>query len=149
MASSPSHTAPASDRYPLPGGQSDVLTFLAAHQTGSLFRLVADSGESVDLPDEMVSVIGDVAREMSRGYEVAVVPRERAVTTQDAAEILGVSRPYLVKLLESGQMPFHRAGTHRRVLLQDVLDYKEQRDRNRRESLRALTEESQSMGMEY
>ena len=149
MTSSMSHAAPAPDRYPLPGGPSDVLAFLAAHQTGSLFRLVADSGESVDLPDEVVAVIGNVAREASRGYEVAVVARERAVTTQDAAKILGVSRPYLVKLLESGQIPFHRAGTHRRVLLQDVLDYKEKRDQVRRDSLRALTQESQSMGMEY
>ena len=149
MTSSMSHAAPAPRRRPQAAAPADVLAFLADCLSDIPYKLVSDSGESVDLPDEMVSVIGDVAREMSRGYEVAVLSRQRAVTTQEAADILGVSRPYVVKLLESGQMPFHHAGTHRRVELQDVLDYKEKRDQVRRDSLRALTQESQSMGMEY
>ena len=147
MSNPKSHSAPLATPYPLAGGVDDVLAFLSAHGSDESLTLLAPSGESVALPASMIDALGDVAREASRGYEVTVIAHDKLISTQDAADILGVSRPHLVKLLESGDMPFHLAGTHRRVRLEDVLAYKAERDGVRRESLRKLTEESQLMGL--
>ena len=69
------------------------------------------------------------------------------LTTQQAAALLGVSRPFFVKLLESGALPFHVTGTHRRVYLKDLSTYKEQRDRERRKALDQMAKETEELGL--
>lgn len=69
------------------------------------------------------------------------------LTTQQAAALLGVSRQFFVKLLESGALPFHVSGTHRRVYLKDLLTYKEQRDRERRKALDQMAKETEELGL--
>jgi excisionase family DNA binding protein len=87
------------------------------------------------------------ARELASGNAIAILPLNKDLTTQEAADILNVSRPYLIKLLEQGDIPYVKTGTHRRVRLSDVLTYKHVRDAERRRALAKLTQLSQDMGI--
>lgn len=110
-------------------------------------KLRAPSGEEIELPHSVFEVLVRVVHEMARGNAVRVLPVHTELTTQQAAEILGVSRPYLVGLLEEGEVPFRKVGSHRRVRLDDLLVYKDKRDRDRRDALNQLTAESQKLGL--
>lgn len=83
---------------------------------------------------------------MEAGKTVSVVAEHHELTTQRAANILGVSRPFLVHLLEDGQLPFHRVGSHRRVYLADLLEFKAKRDRARRAAIKRLAREDMAAG---
>lgn len=113
--------------------------------------LRSSNGESDELvlPGHVVQILLDVLAEMAQGNAVSLVPYHQEISTQDAANLLNVSRPFLVRLLEKGEIPFRKVGTHRRVKLQDVLAYKEQVDNQRRKALDELTQLSQDEGMGY
>ena len=83
--------------------------------------------EQVEIPAELHQVLRQVVEAMRRGLAVTVVPQTMVLTTQQAADLLGVSRPTLVKLLNTEQIPYERIGTHRRIQLRDLLTYREQR----------------------
>ena len=83
---------------------------------------------------------------MEAGKAVSVVAEHHELTTQRAANILGVSRPFLVRMLEAGKLPFHMVGSHRRVYLSDLLDYKAKRDRARHQAVRRLAREDLEAG---
>ena len=85
----------------------------------------ASVGEQVELPPEVYRVLRQVVEAMSKGLAVTVAPQAQTLTTQQAADLLGISRPTLIRLLEGGRIAFERVGTHRRVLLRDVLAYRE------------------------
>ena len=117
-------------------------------EEGGEVRLVAPSGEELRLPDSVYEVLARVVRELARGNGVSVLPVDAELTTQQAADLLNVSRPHLIKLLEEEHaIPFHRAGRHRRVRLSDLLEHKRKRDEERRESLRKLTQDAQEAGL--
>ncbi len=80
---------------------------------------------------------------------MSVVPVHAELTTQEAAQMLGVSRPFFVQMLEKGDIPFHKIGTHRRVRYRDVIDYKKRLDAQRREALETLAEQAQALDMGY
>ena len=105
------------------------------------------TGDEVELPAGLASMLSRAAEMMADGYDVAVVPHQTEVTPRQAAELLNISRPYLVSLLDRGEIPFHRVGTHRRMRLPDVLDYKRQRDSARDAELQRLSELSREMGI--
>ncbi len=83
---------------------------------------------------------------MARGQAVTVVPVGKLMTTQQAADVLNVSRPYLIQLLDEGRIPFTKTGTHRRIRFDDVMTFRERRDAKRSEALRLLTQEGQATG---
>ncbi|MGH9356827.1 MAG: helix-turn-helix domain-containing protein [Terriglobia bacterium] len=72
---------------------------------------------------------------MEEGQAITIIPASHELTSQEAADLLGVSRQYIVRLLEDGRLPFHRTGTHRCIYFQDLMGYKKERDRQRREAL--------------
>jgi excisionase family DNA binding protein len=80
-------------------------------------KLVGPGGEEVELSDALFHVLRQAVHHLSRGNSVAIAPLHRELTTQQAADLLNVSRPYLVQLLEEGHIPFTKTGTHRRVRL--------------------------------
>lgn len=113
--------------------------------------LRGNNGESDDLvlPGHVLQILLDVLSEMSQGNAISLIPYHQEVSTQEAANLLNVSRPFLVKLLEHGDIPFRKVGAHRRVLLQDLLDYKERIDQQRSQTLDELGQFSQDEGMGY
>ncbi|PTB93972.1 DNA-binding protein [Marinobacter sp. B9-2] len=113
--------------------------------------LRGSNGETDELvlPGHVIQILLGVLSEMSRGNAISLIPHHQELSTQEAANLLNVSRPYLIGLLEKGDIPFRKVGAHRRVLLTDVLTYKENVDQQRRETLAELTALSQDEGMGY
>lgn len=109
--------------------------------------LVGPDGEQLRLPRSVYQVLVQVVHEMAQGHAVAVMPYHAQLTTQQAADLLGVSRPHLVKLLDEGQIPFTRPTKHRRVRLADLMTYKAQRDSDRSDALDELAAEADRLGL--
>jgi excisionase family DNA binding protein len=110
-----------------------------------------DSASEVEvvLPAEAIHLLVRVLTHMANGSAVTVLPVQAELTTQHAADLLGVSRPYLVRLLDEGKIPFHKVGTHRRVRAVDVMAYQEQRQAKSKRLLDDLTEEAQELDLGY
>jgi excisionase family DNA binding protein len=109
-------------------------------------QLVGPNGEAITLPESVFYVLERVAEVLARGDSITLVPVGREVTTQQAADLLNVSRQYLVRLLDEGRIPFRKTGKHRRVRVEDVLSFKQTRDKDRRAGLRELSQMTESFG---
>ena len=79
--------------------------------------MVGADGERMELPNAVFRLLKETARNMQLGRAIVLVPENQQLTTQRAADLLGVSRPHLIKLLEAGELPYHKAGSHRRIYL--------------------------------
>lgn len=127
-------------------------TLSAILQTRSKTRLVDiadDRGNShqVRVPVSVLRLLVTVLTEIGNGNAVSVIPVHALLTTQEAADLLNVSRPYLVQLLENDEMPFQWVGTHRRVRFQDLMTYKETIDAARRKVLAEMAADAQELGL--
>lgn len=110
-------------------------------------RLVAPDGAEVALPAEVHEVLSRVVDAMRHGQAITVAPVSMRLTTSQAAELLGLSRPTLVRLLEEHEIPFERTSRHRRVRLDDVLAYRERRRVERRSALDEMTRQAVADGL--
>jgi excisionase family DNA binding protein len=109
----------------------------------------AENEEAIELPAGAVKLLMAVLEDMASGRAVTIVPQNAELTTQQAADVLNVSRPFLIGLLDERKLPFRMVGTHRRVRFEDVLSYKETIDTERRKVLGQLAAGAQELGMGY
>lgn len=113
-------------------------------------RIAEDHNEqALELPAGAVSLLMDVLEAMAAGRGVTLIPENAELTTVQAADILNVSRPYLIKLLEENKIPHRKVGKHRRILMEDLMAYKARDDQERQAVLDELAREAQEQGYGY
>jgi excisionase family DNA binding protein len=105
--------------------------------------------ETVTIPAAAVKLLSTILTEMAQGRAVTIIPVHAELTTQEAANVLNVSRPFIIQLLENGKIPFNRVGTHRRVRYHDIMKYKKEVDSKRLAVLDELTRQAQELNMGY
>jgi excisionase family DNA binding protein len=120
-----------------------------ATQQPSELKVRLDDGQELVLPKSATRLIALLLTEMAQGNAVTIIPIHANLTTQEAADYLNVSRPYLVSLLEKGQIPFDKVGTHRRIRFQDLVAFKTSTEKRRRDVMEELAAQSQEEGMGY
>ena len=110
---------------------------------------LTDGSPILRLPPKVLRLFADMLGALSQGKPVAVLPQAMDLTTQQAAMLLNVSRPYLVGLLEAGKIPFHKVGKHRRIRLDDAMKFKDESRKASLDALAALSEQAQELDMGY
>jgi excisionase family DNA binding protein len=110
---------------------------------------IQEKGDFLRIPKKALSLLFDILSNMAQGKSITLIPSDAEVSTQQAADMLNVSRPHLVKLLEGGEIPFKKVGAHRRIALRHLMDYEKKLKENRREKLDFLTEQAQELNLGY
>ncbi len=110
-------------------------------------RLIDPDGGTIELPQSVFLVLKQIIYHMMHGRAIFIVPEDKELTTQEAAGILNVSRPYLIGLLESGKIPYSKVGSHRRIRFADLMRYQEIREKEREKSLEEIARISQEAGV--
>jgi excisionase family DNA binding protein len=129
---------------------TETMRVLASRKTreGLRLRLVDDpQGRTIELPASSVVILVRVLEEMGKGNAVTILPVHAELTSQEAADLLNISRPSLIDLLQRGEIPFRKVGTHRRVRFDDVMAYKRKADAARRAALEELAAYDQELGL--
>lgn len=116
-------------------------------RVGHIARLVGPDGTTIELPEGIHGLLVSIVEQLKVGNGVTVIPMHAELTTVEAAELLNVSRPYLIKQLEAGGLPYHMVGTHRRLRLADVLAERDRMDAHSEEALAAMTAEAEELGL--
>lgn len=142
----PDTVVPSAEDAALAAVSSRILTSTPSEDN---FRIQLDNGQELLLPKSLKRLLTHLLTEMSHGNAVTMIPIHAEMTTQEAADYLNVSRPYLVKLLEEGDIPFHKIGSHRRVRFSDLREYKDRTVAARARALDELAAQSQELGMGY
>jgi excisionase family DNA binding protein len=124
-----------------------LLKAMGGTDTAQSAVLIGPDDTRWELPVEVYKVLRDVLEAMSQGLAITVIPQHTMLTTQEAADLLGISRPTLVKLLENGTIPYQHQGRHRRLLLSDVLEYRQSARENRRSQLDDLVKAAEEDGL--
>src|SRR5262250_51830 len=133
-----------------PEDSSDLARFarrLASLKEPARARLVGPDGSQIDIPDELYEVLRDVVTALSHGLAISIAPHNTMLTTQEAADLLNISRPTLVRLLTDGEIPYTMRGRHRRVMLRDILDYRDRTRRERRQTLDQMAADAEDAGL--
>ena len=146
------HSLPSAEEIAIARESGRVLSvYLQTHAETQHIEIFDEKGKPhpVSVPVSALRLLVDVLTEIGEGNAVSIIPIHAELTTQDAADVLNVSRPFLVQLLERGEIPFHKTGTHRRIRYQDVVAYKERIDLERNKALDALAEQGQALKMGY
>lgn len=124
------------------------LARLLASPAHSSLRISGGGDEPIALPESAVRLLAEILEQMAAGHALSLIPVHAELTTQQAADFLNVSRPFLIKLLDRGEMPCRRVGRHRRVRFEDLLRFKDRADEERRAALRDLVADGEDLGMD-
>ncbi len=126
-----------------------VRRYLSTHAEERAIRVVVggDPDDALSLPRDAVDLLARVLAHMAAGQGVSVVPAHAELTTQQAADLLNVSRPYLIGLLDAEKIAYRKVGKHRRVRVDSLLEYKRKDDHERREAADELSKLNQDMGL--
>lgn len=108
---------------------------------------IEETGERIKLPSKALELLNVILKAMGEGTPFSIIPEATEVTTQQAAEMLGCSRPHIVKLLEEGTIPFVKVGRHRRIRLEDVMKYKQQMKALQKQRLIEMMQEDEDLGL--
>lgn len=130
-------------------GQRTLAAFLSTKTDTQQIQIVGEdqSTHVIELPTVALRLLADILSELATGNAVKVVPVHAELTTQEAADLLNVSRPHLVKLLDEGVIEHHKTGKHRRIRFADLMAYKARREEERRKALDELADLGQQMGI--
>ncbi|MFT4218700.1 MAG: helix-turn-helix domain-containing protein [Micropruina sp.] len=135
------------------GAEAEIVDFVQALAERGILAptskaaLVAPDNSRIELPEPLHAALVQVAEALMQGMAVSVIPQSARLTTQQAAEFLGVSRPTLVRLLERGEIPMSKPGRHRYVQLQDLVAYQRLMQARRREILDTMAREAAEAGL--
>ena len=122
--------------------------YLSSHPGEDLIEALGEIGadDALVIPRPTVVLLAQVLSLLESGHGVQIIPKDAELTTQQAADVLNVSRPYLIGLLESRQIPFRKVGRHRRITFEALMEYKRQDDLKRRTAADDLADLSQELG---
>lgn len=132
-------------------GQRTLAAYLSTRLETQRIQIFDEKNQAhqVELPTSALRLLVDVLSELAEGNAVKVVPIHAELTTQEAADLLNVSRPHVVKLLEDGAVPFHRTGKHRRVRFADLMGFKTAQDRASAQAMGELARQAQELRLGY
>lgn len=124
-----------------------IIPLVREHQSLTLRAVEADHNDPIVLPDGALQLLAKILEAMAAGHGMTLIPQHAQLTTMEAADILNVSRPYLIKLLEGGEIPYRKVGRHRRILMEDVMDFKERIDGEREAILDQMVADAEELGL--
>jgi len=132
-------------------GRRALVAFLSTQFETQRIQIFDEKNEAhaAALPTSALRLLVDILAELAEGNAVKVVPIHAELTTQQAADFLGVSRPHLVGLVDRNEIPHHKVGTHRRIYFRDLLEYRKASLERSATALDALAEQAQKLGMGY
>lgn len=112
-------------------------------------EIKVDGQKVIQVPSSVVKMLFTILTQMAAGNAITIIPIHAELTTQEAANLLNVSRPYLITLLEEGKVPYRKVGTRRKILFEDLMNYKNKDDEYRLQTLNKLTKDAQDLDMGY
>lgn len=126
-----------------------ISDYLSSHPGEDLIEALGEVGaeDALVIPRPTVVMLAQVLSLLESGHGVQIIPKDAELTTEQAADVLNVSRPYLIGLLESRQIPFRKVGRHRRITFEALMEYKRQDDLKRRAAADDLADLSQELGL--
>ncbi|KPQ01017.1 MAG: toxin-antitoxin system antidote component [Bacteroidetes bacterium HLUCCA01] len=116
---------------------------------GSVYLTVSSDSSPISIPSDAVFYLEQILEHMAKGQQVEIVSGSQMMTTQQAADFMNVSRPYVVKLMETGELPFTKVGTHRRIAFKDLDTYQTAQKKRARKALQKLADQAQELDMGY
>ncbi|MDJ0590747.1 MAG: helix-turn-helix domain-containing protein [Pleurocapsa sp. MO_226.B13] len=143
---------PTEDEIKLSQESSRLLAPLIRDRTSTIqVKIVKDDGDeqNVVIPATTFHLLVDILSQMAQGNAVSIVPIHSELTTQEAADLLNVSRPFLIKLIESQEIPCRKVGRHRRIRFAHLMEYKQKTDNQRNQALDELAAQAQELNMGY